>query len=328
MPVYVIPALIILASISVALSPLLIAYPELAIGITYDLTLSAPLIYLFLIRKTAIPKTTAVPFFIGGIFIASFILTADQQFHLNLIKHWLLPVVEISLLGLIGFSAYKTVRTYRLLKTKNSDIIKVLQETCQKMLGNSKLADIFAYEIAVLYYAFFSWRRFTAGELTFSYHKKSGKITFFGAIIFILTVETFILHIIVARWNVIFAWILTISSIYIVLQGFAHLKAVYQRPIEIIDDQLFIRYGLFSGTELDLKNIEQIEISSIYPTDRDFVKQVALLGELEQFNTRIKLKQEATFVGFYGLKSKYRTLLLFIDEPEKFKQIIITNDSD
>ena len=47
--VYGLPALIIIAATGLALTPLMAKYPEIAIGITYALTLTAPLLYLFLI---------------------------------------------------------------------------------------------------------------------------------------------------------------------------------------------------------------------------------------------------------------------------------------
>lgn len=322
------PALIIIAATIIAFTPLIVTYPELAIGVTYDLTLSAPLLYLFLIRKTNLPKTTVILFFVGGVFIASFLLPKDQQFHLNIVKLWLLPVVEISGLAFISFSAYRTFQTYKSFKGKSSDVFTILRETCRKPIKIPMLANVFAFEIAVLYYTFFSWKKFKPNEQTFSYHKKNGTVILFGVIIFLITVETLVFHILIIQWNVIVAWILTISSLYVSLQLFAHIKAIFQRPIEITGGKLFVRYGLFGDSEIDLQNIEKIEFSSVLPDEKEGVKRLSLLGELEQFNTKIHLKNEAELNGFYGIKSNFKTLLLYIDETEKFKKLIEQNDSN
>lgn len=320
------PALIIATAISIASSSLITAYPELAIAITYDLTISAPLFYLFFIRKTNISKKTAMPFFVLGIVLATFLVPVEQQFHLSLIKYWIFPIVELFVFGYIAWKVYKTVKFYQSAKKENSDILNILQETCQKVLGIPILANAVAFEMSVIYYGFFKWRKPTFDKNSFTYHQKSGKVAVFGAIIFIVAVETLVIHFLIAQWNEIVAWVLTLASVYVLLQIFAHLKAIYQRPIEISDDKLFIRYGLFGGVEIDLENIENIELTSVKPSEKEGVKQIALLGELEYFNTKIQLKNEAEFAGFYGVKNKFKTLLLFVDDNERFKQSIKITD--
>lgn len=326
--IYGLPTLIIFCATTIAFTPFFAQHPELAIGITYDLTLSAPLLYLFLIRKTKIPKITVVPFFTVGIIIASFILPGEQQSHLDFIKFWIAPVVELGVLAFVGLSAYKTFQTYKFLKGKSSDVLTILRETCRKTLTFPILANVFAFEIAVFYYAFLSWKKSKPAANTFTYHKKNGAIALYAAFIFIISMETIVIHVLVAMWSALLAWILTLSSLYIVWLFFAHIKAILQRPIEVADDKVFIRYGLLGEAEIDLDNIESVELSSVPPAEKDDAKRISPLGELEQFNTIIQLKQESTTNGFYGIKSKYKTLLLFVDENQKFKQLITTNDTN
>lgn len=301
---------------------LLIKYPELAVGITLDLTLMAPLLYAFVIWKTKIPKTTIVPFFVISTIIASNLVPADQQFYLSQIKTWVIPIIEIGVLGFLAFTVYKTVIAYRAAKDKDSDIFNVLFEVSNKLFGNKLFAKLLAFELAVIYFAFFSWRKPKLTANTFTYHKKSGKLVLYGAIIFIIVAEAIVIHILLAEWNFYVAWILTLSSLYLSLQLFAHFKAMYQRPIEIIGDKLYVRYGLFGGGKIELRNIERIESSMIKPNETENVKQVSLLGEIEQFNTKIQLKEKATFSGFYGKEDDYKTLLLFVDEKEEFKKLV------
>ena len=118
--VYGIPLLLILICVAIGLSSIPVTYPEMAVGVTIDLTISAPLIYLLLIRKTDIPKITVIPFFTGGILIASYILPIEQQYSLGMIKLWLLPVVELVALFYIGSLVRKTVRKFRNKKRQQS----------------------------------------------------------------------------------------------------------------------------------------------------------------------------------------------------------------
>ena len=312
-------------SLSISFSSLTVKYPELVTGITYDLTLTAPLLYLFIIWKTKIPKTTVAPFLFASIVYASYIVPAEQQFHLNIVKMWLIPIVEIGVLCFVGFSVFKTIKAYKLVKNKDSDILKVLQEVSQNVIKIPILAKMFVFEIAVIYYALVSWVKINPTDKSYTYHKKSGKLALFGAILFIIGIETLVLHYFVVQWNWYVAWLLTLSSGYVLLQLFAHSKAVCQRPIEFIGNKLYVRYGLFGGTEIELDNIRDIELSTIPTVDEQDAKHVSLLADLEQFNTKIHLKKKEQFVGFYGMKEEYKTLLLYVDEAEKFKQFATKN---
>ena len=69
---------------------------RLSIGITIDLVLTIPVIYLVLIRKSSIPKTTVVPVMIVGMLIGSIILPEENQYYLELFKTCILPIVELS----------------------------------------------------------------------------------------------------------------------------------------------------------------------------------------------------------------------------------------
>ena len=145
--------------------------------------------------------------------------------------------------------------------------------------------------------------------------------------IFLILMETLVLHILVARWSELIAWILTISSLYVSIQLFAHIKAMLQRPIEITDGKLHIRYGLFGDTEIGLDNIESVEFSNTNTSVEKGTKKLALFGDLEQTNTKITLKQEETLNGFYGFTSKYNSLLFYVDERDEFKKLIEQNDN-
>ena len=348
--IYGIPLLIFALSIGVAVSPLLWEHPELAIGVTYDLTITAPIIYLLLIRNTGIPKITVVPFITGGIFLGSFILPGEMQFHLNLVKYWILPAVELAVVGYVGFAAYKTIGIYKSVRNQDADVYTVLRLTCENIFdqffskniavdrlmiekGKEPLksrwyTNALSLEIAVFYYAFIGWKGAREVKGVFSYHKNSGFRLLYGAILFLLIAETVVLHIIIERWSFFAAWAITILSFYLAIQLFAHLKAMSQRPIEVRDETLFVRNGLFGEAEISLADIESIELSSIVPGETEGVVRASLLKDIEQFNTIVRVKTEKTFRGFYGMKSKFKTLLLYVDENIVFKKLIDKYESD
>ena len=317
--VYGLPVLIILSSVLLALSPLLKSYPDLAIGITYDLTLTAPLVYLLLIRKKRIPRITAVPFFVLGLILATLLVPEHQKFHLGLITSYLLPVVEITVLSVIVYKVVKTIRAFKKNAGTTGDFYTVLKQSAVETLGYPKIATVFATEIAMIYYSFFSWRRKKTRENEFTYHKENGITALLVAIIFIMLIETVALHLLLIGWNKIVAWIFTISSIYAVLQLFGHIKAMRRRYSVIEDESLMLKYGLFGEATIQLSEIERVALTTkdINDSGRK-VEKLALLKMLEPHNIVIYFTKPRKVEKIYGITKECDTLLLHIDDKEAF----------
>lgn len=293
----------------------------LSTGITFDLLLTVPLVYFLLIRKTNIPKTTVVPFLIIGIVICSLILPTENQYYLNLFKTWVLPIVELSILSLAFFNVRKALKKYKENKTESIDFFTTLKKTCYEILPKIAVIPIVT-EIAVFYYGFIHWKKRKLKDNEFTYHKDSGTVTLLIAIIFIVAIETATLHILLAKWNITIAWILTFLSIYSGIQIFGFVKSMFKRPISIENNKLFLRYGIMNETTIDLKSIDSIEISSKDIELNKETRKLSFLGELESHNIVIRLKEENTLVGLYGIKRKYKNLALHVDKKNEFKNQI------
>ena len=294
---------------------------NLAIGITIDLLLTVPFIYFLLIRKTNIPKTTVVPFLILGVVLCSIILPSENQQYLNLFKTWILPIIELSVISYVIYNVRKGIKRYKLNKTESFDFFTTLKNTCYEILPKGVVIPVVT-EIAVFYYGFLYWKKRELKENEYSYHKESGTITLLIAIIFIVAIETIVLHILLAKWNNIAAWILTFLSIYSGFQIFGFLKSMFKRPISIENDRLYLRYGIMSETTIYIKDIDRVEISSKDIEINKETRKLSFLGELEGHNIIIRLKKENELIGLYGLKRKYKNLALYIDEKIEFKNRI------
>ena len=294
---------------------------NLAIGITIDLLLTVPFIYFLLIRKTNIPKTTVVPFLILGVVLCSIILPSENQQYLNLFKTWILPIVELSVISYVIYNVRKGIKHYKLSKTESFDFFTTLKNTCYEILPKGVVIPVVT-EIAVFYYGFLYWKKRELKENEYSYHKDSGTITLLIAIIFIVAIETIVLHILLVKWSNIAAWILTFLSIYSGFQIFGFLKSMFKRPISIENDRLYLRYGIMSETTIYIKDIDRVEISSKDIEINKETRKLSFLGELEGHNIIIRLKKENELIGLYGLKRKYKNLALYIDEKIEFKNRI------
>lgn len=304
--------------ITLAKSSIFITNPNtLSIGITFDLLLTVPLIYFMLIRKTSIPKTTVVPFLIIGMVVCSAILPIENQSYLDIFKTWMFPVVELSIVSYIIYNVTKAVKRYKLNKKEKLDFFTTLKNTCYEILPKSVVIPVVT-EIAVFYYGFIYWKKRKLNENEFSYHKDSGTISLLIAIIFIVAVETVVLHILLQKWNVTVAWILTFLSIYSGIQLLGFLKSMSKRPISIKDEKLYLRYGIMNETTINLKSIDSIEISSKDVELNKETRKLSFLGELENHNIIIRLKQENELTGLYGIKRKYKNLALHVDKKNEF----------
>jgi hypothetical protein len=320
--IFGIPFLIIGIMFAITKSPVFNTNPSsLSAGITFDLLFTVPIVYFFLIRKTSIPNITVMPFLVIGIIICSIILPSENQYYLNIFKTWILPIVELSILAFVIFSLRKAIIGYKLNKTESFDFFTTLKITCYEILPKSAVTPIVT-EIAVFYYGFIYWKKRKLKHNEFSYHKESGSVTLLVAIIFIVAIETVTLHILLAKWNITVAWVLTFLSIYSGIQLFGFLKSMLKRPILIENSKLLLRYGIMTETLIDLANIESIEISSKDIELNQETRKLSLLGELESHNVVIRLKEENTLIGLYGIKRKYTNLVLFVDNKSEFKNQI------
>ncbi|MDH7446103.1 hypothetical protein [Aquimarina sp. 2201CG14-23] len=313
------PLLIIVLMIVIANSRLFELNPEaLSIGITADLLFTVPFIYFLLIRKKNIPKITVLSLFIIGVVVTTFIIPEENQFFLDQIKTWFLPIVEIGVFSFVVYKVRKVLKSYRINKEDDRDFFSTLKITCEEILPK-KISVLLAMEIAVFYYGFIYWKKRKLRNNEFSYHKNSGTISILIALIPIIGIETYVLHILLMKWSIIAAWIVSGLSIYSGFQIFGFLKSMLKRPSSIETNTLYLRYGILSEAAIDIDNIASVEISSKPIEFTDNTLKLSPLGELESHNMILTVKNENSMIGLYGIKRKFKTLAFYIDKKEEFK---------
>lgn len=314
-------AAVLMVSLVLATQVNLFVYKDLAVGITYDLTFTAPLLYFLLIRKTRIPNTTVVPFFIANLVLANYLLPPQLHFHLNLVKQFIVPFVELSVLGFVIYKITKVRQHYRQNKTTHFDFFSTLKTALTALMPPS-VVSAFATELGVFYYGFIHWKKLVAGPHQFSYHKKSGTQLLLGVLMFMVGVECFVLHILLAQWSIIAAWILTGLSIYSAIQFLGFARSLSKRPIVLTETQLFLHYGIMSETTIDLDNIATITLLNKSFKANQQSRLLSPLGELEKPNISITLKNQGQLTGLYGFKKTFQTIGFHVDDAMLFKQAL------
>lgn len=292
---------------------------SLNFAITVDLILLVPVVYFLLIRRTTIPKTTVIPVMLIGLLIGTYFLPQDDQTYLNLFITWALPVIELSVITFIIIKVRSAVKKFKTLKGSSPDFFSALKSTSYEILP-SRLAMPFATEVAVFYYGFINWKKRTLAENEFSYHKDSATLAILGVLILVIGIETFALHILISRWSITAAYILSGISVYTGIQIFGFAKSLTKRPISINDNSLSLKYGILNEVEIPFFDIETIELSSKSIELDDLTRKLSPFGELESHNVVITLKNVNQLFGLYGIKKKFNVLGLHMDKPKEFKE--------
>lgn len=316
-----IPFVIIFFLVFLTKSPIFNSNPSIfSLAITLDFLLTVPIIYYLLIKKTKIPGTTVVPILIASLMVGTYTLPIENQYYLNLFKTWILPVIEILLLTFIFIKVRISVKKYKQKNQLYRDFFTSLKETCSELIPQ-KIVPLIATEIAVIYYGFINWKKLTPKENEFTYHKNSGIPVFLGTFIFIIAIETFAMHLLIARWSNTAAWILSGLSVYTSIQILGFLRSLSQRPIRIENDRLIIRHGILAESEIKFNEIESVVLSKSHIEFNNLTK-LSPFGILESYNVIIKMNKENVLSGLYGTKKKFTNLAMYIDNGEEFKNKI------
>lgn len=318
---YGLPILIILSAIGIGLSPLLQKHPELAIGITYDLTLTAPLLFLVLAIKRNIPKIRAVPIFILGTVIASYILPVNDQYHLNLIRTYALPIVELTALAIMILNIIKVIKKFN--SIQNNDFYYVAKKSGKELFGKSKFGSFLASEITMVYYALFSWKKRKVKENEFTNYKENGSIALSGAILMVVFIETFAFHSLLVKWSIITAWIFTITSLYTGLMIFAHIKALLKRPSILTKQELILKNGLLADISINLNEIDKIEFcSKELKSEKSRISNLELPKESIGHTIALYFNTPQTIEKMYGFTEECDILLFHIDNKHRFLKLV------
>lgn len=288
----------------------------LALGITMDLVLTIPLLYAIAIHYQNIPKTTILPVLFLGVLVGSWLLPLEQQGYLNAVKTYVLPLLELGVLSFLLYKVYQARKLYQ--EAGEQDFYSRLQQVT-KTLFPEHLSHFLAAELSIPYYCFWVWKAPTLSKGQFSYHKKSGSIALFGAFLMILTVEILALHLLLHLWSPLVAWIITSLSAYTFLQIVSWMKSMPQRPIELNQEQLHLKYGTVGEAVINLEHIQEVA-SYNNQQHQATLPRLSVLGELETPNIYLKLKAPVTLIGLLGRKQQVTELLFFVDKQEAFIQ--------
>lgn len=201
-------------------------------AILADLFLTIPIGYFLIIRKTKIPNFTTIYVLLLTLFLSGFILPSVNQLLLKKIKFLAIPAIEIGIVSTIAFKMWTLRKSFRENGKKGQDFYDNLLSSTQEIFPK-RLAGVLTTEMSVFYYLFKPKSKLKIEAEQLSYHKKSGISMVIGVFLFLVVIETFVVHLLLVQWSTTIAWVLTFLSVYAGFQILSILRSMKLRPILI-----------------------------------------------------------------------------------------------
>lgn len=305
--------------------PFATAQGMVAVVLTLDLVVFVPLAYhLLLVRGRGWPAVTTGAIFFWSLFAAHFVIPSAHQAFLHLLTYAAVPL-EVLLTSYVLFKATRKVQRVGIRRSdpEGTDLLEHLRRTMRQALDVRILADAVAYEMAVFYYALFSWRRSEAvarsKAQTYTYHETSGYGTMLAGIMMAVTVELVAGHLLLHLWNPTVAWIHTALGLYGTLWLIGDYRAMRFRPIYLRDDALQVRCGLRWSMRIPLPDIAGVDQARRHHSNEEgYLNASPSLSP--QFVIRLKCPIVAE--GPYGTQKNVQVLAISVDEPEQFQNVL------
>lgn len=271
-------------------------------GVTFDLTITIPLLYWFLLVRPGHARAIGLaPVFVVCTTAAALIIPRSDQAFLHELR-WLAVPLEILTIGLLGTSVWR------------------------RRLGGAReriVGGIITTEVAILYHALFCWRAqpdIPPNTVAITTHERSGWGTVVVCFIVLIAFESVGLHLLVQHWSVKAAWIFTALDIYGVLWLIGDYHALRIRPTLIGPESIELRHGMRLSATIALENIAAVEaITSEAQWKRKGVAKLALL-DVPKYLIRLREPVVATLLA--GIRRKIDAIAILPDDAAAFERAL------
>ncbi|GGG60001.1 hypothetical protein [Paenibacillus radicis (ex Gao et al. 2016)] len=302
--------------------------PLLAYAILFDFILVVPLLYwLLVIRRSGRKLKALLPLPVLGALAAWFILPSSLK---GTVWHTIWPIellIVTAEAAIIFYEArliVRVVKKFRLIRRAESNTGEAIRLAVQEVLGTGKLTSVITHDASMIYYLFFSWgarKRMllqTEGEgYSFTYHKETNQVMMAAFATKIIVMESVVVHLLLAMWSPLAAWIVTISEIWLLMLLWADTRAAVLQPIRMDSNGLRLRYGLRLQGDLQWSDISSIEWAKAgYELD-DAERKRSAGPVLGTPNVKLELHREKRIEGLLFLPKQTRIIYLTVDEPQK-----------
>jgi len=324
-------------------TPLFDRAPDMgAFGVTFDLCVTIPVLYYVLVVRRGAHPATLIPIFGVGMVLARLLVPRGHQEFL----HSLAPVaaaLEIVLLGVVFARARRASRVLR--SAEGADPVEKIHLACEGIFGRSRAAGFLSAEIAILWFALFSWRRAAApAEMRraaapaetsragvpaetsrrsssegVTFYRASGWPTVLAVVFLLIAGEGFGAHVLLSRWSLRAAWTFTALDVYSVLWLLGDFQALRLRPATFDGRVLVLRFGMRWSARIDASNV--LSVTRLAPGAFPKAPDTLRFSMLDEPRYAIAFRVPETFRGIAGLERKVRAVGVLPDDSAAFESL-------
>ena len=273
----------------------------IALGVTFDLTVSATLLVWWLgVRRGAIPWWFAVATLSWGV-------AAARAY----VPH--APIAALAAAGValevitVGWVLVRIRWVVRGARAARADgPIGALEAGLVAGRIPARVAAVLATELAITWLAVTGWFRRPRPGFAM---RSTGWLLFAGVLAFLIVVEAVAAHIALAMWKPLIAWISTASSLYAAVWLIGDAQAIRLYPVAIIGGALRVTVGVRGRAAIPLADIASVTESRSAPAG-------ALSLALMEPTVLVALRVPVEVVGLLGRRRRTECLALTIDDPK------------
>ena len=289
----------------------------LAWAVTFDLTLTIPLLYYLVVVRTGNARPlTIIPVFVVCAAIAALVVPRPYHHLLHDLRIIAAPLEVVTIVLLV-------LRLAALRREKaHADPLARFEAAAQQIFGRGPAAGFLASELAIVWYAIFGWNRradVPEGARSFTVHERGGWGSVLACIIVLIVSESIGLHLLVQLWSAKAAWILTSLDAYGLLWLFGDYNALRLRPSLVTKEMLEVRYGLrWSVT------VPREQIAAIRPAagESDWKRRGVLkVAMLEDPRYIIELREPVVAAGLAGIRKTVHAIAISPDDDSVIAEL-------
>lgn len=266
--------------------------------------------WLIVVRRGIASARTILTVFALSLLGARLLLPASAVSRLELMRLAMAPVE-------IGIIAWTIVKLRGTPSSGSNDLADRIASVCAAIIPNALAARFTASELATTAYAFIPAPLPRGGEndTTFIVAPLLGN-PMMWALVGLMLVETVPVHLLIERWSVRAAWVVTGLTFYSAILIVGHVRSVTIRRCELLSDSLVLRVGLRCDAVLPLAEIESVKPLAWRDAAR-LAPSVMNAARPQNANVLVTLKRPLQVAGIMGTERKVSQIALRLAFPSR-----------
>lgn len=280
----------------------------------FDLVVTVPLlVWAIGVRRGVIDRRVPIALIGVGLFVASWLVPAGVRETLPILRGAFV-LGELVVVVMLARKAGDLRRGYRALRAQHVAPSVALEQLLRPILGGL-VARLVASELTTIGFALALGRSTPREDArTFAMHRRNHYGALVGVVLFLLAVESTLLHVVVLRWSTPAAWLATASSVWLALLLLGDANAVRLQPLRLAAEGLHVAVGVRWSMVIPYDAIATVGTAD-GSTPRSPTTLRATVGGAPTIALRLSRPLEAR--GLFGRVRQFETLLLTVDRPEE-----------